>query len=250
MLESARATAATPPFFKPYVKTETNSQYVDGGLRHMCPVWIAHHESKLIWGDVVNNPPDLLLSIGGGSHVKESDRRPGSRSSKLISDASSVVSVPPMQRSGRPTTASGAGMSFRREETKHADRIWDEFISEGSDIDLATDGDDGHRRYLRISPALKMKVPKFDGINDLDDVEREAQDVLFENVREVREAAQRLVASSFYFEKEPGSVKQVDGGYTCTGEPMNSSLSTAICHIRSADSEQRHSHSICLGLTY
>ncbi|KAH7210627.1 hypothetical protein BKA60DRAFT_639227 [Fusarium oxysporum] len=44
----ARATAAAPPYFKPYEKAETKKMYLDGALYHNCPVWVAHHEERLI----------------------------------------------------------------------------------------------------------------------------------------------------------------------------------------------------------
>ncbi|EXA34391.1 hypothetical protein FOVG_14373 [Fusarium oxysporum f. sp. pisi HDV247] len=47
-LGAARATAAAPPYFKPYEKAETKKMYLDGALYHNCPVWVAHHEKRLI----------------------------------------------------------------------------------------------------------------------------------------------------------------------------------------------------------
>ncbi|KAI7772331.1 hypothetical protein LZL87_007692 [Fusarium oxysporum] len=49
--EAARATAAAPPYFKPYEKPETKEMYLDGALYHNYAVWVAHQEKRLIWGD-------------------------------------------------------------------------------------------------------------------------------------------------------------------------------------------------------
>ncbi|KAH7216292.1 hypothetical protein DER44DRAFT_807266 [Fusarium oxysporum] len=51
---AARATAAVPPYFKPYEKAETKEMYLDGALYHNCPVWVAHHEKSGRLGDILN----------------------------------------------------------------------------------------------------------------------------------------------------------------------------------------------------
>jgi len=73
------------------------------------------------------------------------------------------------------------------------------------------------QRYRRICPELISKLPRFDDVSKLNDLEREAQEVLRQNPAELVEIAHRLVASTFFFEKDVSSVKQTASGFTCTG---------------------------------
>jgi hypothetical protein len=66
--EAAAATSAAPSYFKPYTR-EANSNkhfYLDGALYFNNPVRVAESERKLIWPDVADKPPDILLSLGTG----------------------------------------------------------------------------------------------------------------------------------------------------------------------------------------
>ena len=79
----ARATSAAPPYFKQFTKNETKCGYLDGALYHNNPVWVVHHESKLIWSDVSLQRPDILLSIGTGHYGPDSKGSPESQKSPL-----------------------------------------------------------------------------------------------------------------------------------------------------------------------
>ena len=57
-----------------------------------------------------------------------------------------------------------------------------------------------------------------DDVAKLDEVEQEAREVLRQNLAELIEIAHRLVASTFFFEKDVASVKQNAQGFTCTGK--------------------------------
>jgi hypothetical protein len=66
--EAAAATSAAPSFFKPF-KCEANGRhYLDGALYHNNPVKVANHERRLLWPDIAENPPDIILSIGTGKN--------------------------------------------------------------------------------------------------------------------------------------------------------------------------------------
>ncbi|KAI0392820.1 hypothetical protein F5Y17DRAFT_337492 [Xylariaceae sp. FL0594] len=73
------------------------------------------------------------------------------------------------------------------------------------------------QRYQRICPEFISKLPRFDDVGKLDDLERETVEVLRQNPAELVEIAHRLVASTFFFEKDVSSVKQTSSGFTCTG---------------------------------
>lgn len=84
--QAGAATSAAPSFFKPF---ECNGKtYLDGALNHNNPVFIAWREKKLIWPDMVNKHPDILVSLGTGQNKikidaklkRHENRRPRRRS--------------------------------------------------------------------------------------------------------------------------------------------------------------------------
>jgi len=60
---SARATSAAPTWFERYNHVSTGKSYVDGGLHHNNPVYVARQEHQLLWP---RSPLDLLVSLGTG----------------------------------------------------------------------------------------------------------------------------------------------------------------------------------------
>jgi hypothetical protein len=57
----------------PFVKDSTREGYLDGALYHNNPVRVAYHESKLLWPDIQDRHPDILLSIGTGHNGVETN---------------------------------------------------------------------------------------------------------------------------------------------------------------------------------
>lgn len=263
-VSSARATSATSPFFKSFVKPETGNEYADGGPALACPVAVAHHESKALWADVVHAPPDLMLSIGAGRNVGDRDETSTSLSTNSVTDVSTTATGSAVVKGGR----GGAG-NYKRQNTARSqssetaaqlsassgylvrnpnapllinfnnpltgaqqltnsgqgDRVWSKFRN-GHAVERR------HRpRYLRICPEFLTSLPKFDEVQGLDALEHEAERYLQQSPAEVEEAAHRLVASTFFFERDTASVKQTDCGFQCTGNrapfplPRDNSLS-------------------------
>lgn len=68
--EAACATSAAPSFFKPFMSSNGRT-YLDGALYYNNPIRVANHERKLIWPDVADSPPDLILSLGTGQNQKK-----------------------------------------------------------------------------------------------------------------------------------------------------------------------------------
>ncbi|KAI1079978.1 hypothetical protein F5B20DRAFT_147122 [Whalleya microplaca] len=229
--EAARATFAVPPHFKPFQKIETKNEYIDGSKHHACPVWIAHHEKNLIWSDASNSSPDIMLSVGAGRNVRDKRISQGSRPSHMIPDDSSLVSVTDsdLARKGGLPSKSAIKIHFL-DDYQRCDLAWDKFIAASDVLDLLQTTDD-IRKYIRFSPELNMKIPKFDDIQMLDELEREADEVLQQNVLEIKEIAHRLVASTFFFDKELSSVEQTTSGYACRG--------SICCRFRNSSNEMK-----------
>lgn len=69
--QAAAATSAAPSFFKPFKHPRCDRTYMDGALYYNNPIKIANNERKLLWSDVADNEPDLVLSIGTGQNLEE-----------------------------------------------------------------------------------------------------------------------------------------------------------------------------------
>ncbi|KAI1360297.1 hypothetical protein F5Y08DRAFT_331673 [Xylaria arbuscula] len=254
--EAARATTATAPLFSPFKKIETDIEYANGGTQSMCPVLVAHYEAKAIWKDVADAPPDLVLSIGSGRNIGDSSKTELNSPTSLYTTTNDSLATNPIPSavirqgrggmgnykrqnppgssasdgSSRKNSASGyivrnpqapmlltfnnpiSGQTDRLYDQRQSEKIWGNFLS--THVSRKTSV---RRRYRRVCPELFSKLPKFDDVAKLDDVEREAQEVLRQNSAELVEIAHRLVASTFFFEKDIASVKQGSFGFTCTG---------------------------------
>ncbi|KAI0907470.1 hypothetical protein F4823DRAFT_626310 [Ustulina deusta] len=253
--EAARATTATAPLFSPFKKAETNFEYANGGMQCMCPILVAHYEAKSIWKDIADSPPDLLLSIGSGRNIGDAPKTELSSPTSLhttTNDSFGTTQTPStVIRQGRggmgnykrqnpgpigpdpfaqKSAISGyivrnpqtpmlvtfnnpiSGQTDRLNDQRLSEKAWGNFLSTHVSRKTAV-----RRRYRRVCPELFSKLPKFDDVAKLDDVEREAREVLRQNSAELIEIAHRLVASTFFFEKDIASVKQSTLGFTCTG---------------------------------
>lgn len=63
---SGLCTSAAPVYFVPYRKEATRTSYLDGGLCHNNPVFLARNEYFKIWPSCILRCPDILLSVGTG----------------------------------------------------------------------------------------------------------------------------------------------------------------------------------------
>ncbi|KAI0888236.1 uncharacterized protein GGS22DRAFT_95044 [Annulohypoxylon maeteangense] len=214
--EAARATSAAPPFFKTFQKHETRNTYIDGALYHNNPVWVAHHERKLIWPDVCNSPPDILLSIGTGKNTLEMDEHYLHSSQARQFDLPSHSKPKTRKRTSLPHSLLSIATN-RFDNLLECNKIWDNYFAETSSSDYSRISSMNKRRLIRLNPDLRFKVPRLDAVEELDHIEKAAIADLNKNKAKVIEVAHRLIASTFFFEKDPNSVRPTDHGYECIG---------------------------------
>ncbi|KAH7147390.1 hypothetical protein DER46DRAFT_665841 [Fusarium sp. MPI-SDFR-AT-0072] len=205
--EAARATAAAPPYFKPYEKPETKEMYLDGALYHNYAVWVAHQEKRLIWGDVSGRLPDLLVSVGTGFHKYDSKADPAGR-----------LSPHHKQKGGNQSLITqlyqtGSG---RLDDILNCNRIRESFLTENSQLHDRSIPD-GEQRYVRINPDLGENVPRLDDMSMMDEAEQKTSRYLNQNRELVKETVHRLIASTFFFETDPSRIKYVGNGFRCQG---------------------------------
>jgi patatin-like phospholipase/acyl hydrolase len=206
--EAARATSAAPPFFKFFTKEDTSATYMDGAFYHNNPVRVAHHEQRLLTDE---KPPDILISLGTGKNAEIMEK-----------------SAEPVVQDGNNQRDSLSGGNLQRlyrivaerfDYLLECNRIWKDFVAEMavSDSSSSSSASSLRRRMIRINPDLKAKVPRLDAVDQVDVIEDATKRYMRSVPAKTREIAHKLVASTFFFEKEP--IKQVESGFQCTGMP-------------------------------
>ncbi|KAH8736463.1 hypothetical protein BGZ61DRAFT_527409 [Ilyonectria robusta] len=203
----ARATSAALPFFKPYEKPETKDIYLDGALYHNCPVWVAHHEKRLIWPDESGDLPDLLLSVGTGCHregVRMGETVPSPSIRKAKAGKSPLLSQ--LYQTG----------SDRLGDILNCSRIWENFLTENAQLNSRLNPS-GTQRHVRINPDLGASVPRLDDVSAIEDVERSVNRYFHQHQDLVKQTAHRLIASTFFFQTEPDLIKVIGSEFHCQG---------------------------------
>jgi hypothetical protein len=195
---------------------------------HNNPVRIANYESKLIWPDVEESHPDILLSIGTGHNgadtegfvdASRSDRRRFHTKAVLRKKTWPEDRQPQRNRPALwafPKVNSWVNVLFKRvDNLLDSEAIWRSFRSDvvGSSSHIQA------QRYTRLNPQVRFRVPKMDDKSQIDklydDVSWRMQNPYMHN--KVVGIAYRLVASCFYFEKF-GPPREVDDHYQVTGK--------------------------------
>ncbi|KAI0024490.1 FabD/lysophospholipase-like protein [Xylariomycetidae sp. FL0641] len=103
------------------------------------------------------------------------------------------------------------GLADRLNKPRACEHVWYQFVR-GRDVSK-----NERERYVRVCPELLSRLPKFDEVGRMEEIEQEARNVVRGMTPELSEIAHRLVASSFFFEKDAGSVREIESGFTCTG---------------------------------
>ncbi|VTO87220.1 unnamed protein product [Fusarium graminearum] len=213
--EAARATAAAPPYFKPFLHSATGIQYTDGAVHHVCPVFVADNERKRLWGDANQPTPDLVLCLGTGHETL-----------RLTHKAKrAVVQRPPVpsQKTGPPHQRPYASFSSMwrttnpvMDDQQCSEDIWNNYVQQTSTPYQLQTASHEHR-YMRINVGCADKRPNFDDIEEIETIERNSINMMSEE-HTVRMAAHKLVASCFYFERTGVDAQNRETGlYKCSG---------------------------------
>ena len=185
--------------FKPFCHGPSKQVYTDGAIYHNNPIQIADKERKLIWPELENNSPDIIVSVG-------TSYNPTARSS-----AENTLS-PLSPRLG----VFSHGKSLMKIAMDHIASGLDSEKTWSSYMNVLHPPSNQRARYVRINPQLKENPPRLDEVERLpyiQDVVREisSTDVSIQNV------ALRLIASSFYFEKHQAVDFASDGSVHIKG---------------------------------
>ncbi|CAN9312297.1 unnamed protein product [Alternaria alternata] len=207
--EAARATSAAPTYFKPFRNPRTKEGYVDGAVFNNNPVRIANYESKLLWPDADQRPPDILLSIGTGQHGADTNNfleasRYDSRRFQIRKMINQVKPTPRVKQSipvlrAFPEVESWLTIFKKRVESAlDAEATWRDFRK---DV-VGTASYAAAERYVRFNPRTANRIPKMDDKSQIDPLREDVMNSLRKHGSrtKIKDIAQRLVASSFYFE--------------------------------------------------
>lgn len=175
----------------------------------------------MIWSDVGAQQPDIFLSIGTGHHgpnpkERTLETRRLLRRSTGESNASEHVPQPEVQPRSTSTLLPFGGqlwntVSGRFDNILNCTRIWDNFR-----LDVLEPYSNQRRRYIRLNPDLRFKVPSLDEVDRLGDLRNSVAREMQHNTK-LKEIAHRLIASTFFFEKVDSSTKENKDRFECKG---------------------------------
>ncbi|OBS23194.1 hypothetical protein FPOA_03748 [Fusarium poae] len=213
--EAARATAAAPPYFKPYLQSKTGMQYTDGSIHHVCPVFIADNERKRLWGETNQPHPDLVLSLGTG-HTTSRLTHKAKRALGQRPSVPSQQTAIPQQRPYASLSSIWRTTNPVVDDQKCSEDIWNNYVEQAA-TPYQPYVSSHERRRMRINVTWADKRPNFDDIEEIDDIERNASNMMSDEDT-IRMAAHKLVASCFYFERTGVDAQNRETGlYKCSG---------------------------------
>ncbi|RGP77832.1 hypothetical protein FLONG3_4008 [Fusarium longipes] len=213
--EAARATAAAPPYFKPFLHCTTGIQYTDGAIHNICPVFVADNERKRLWGEANQSPPDLVLSLGTG-HMSSRLTHKAKRTLAQRPPVPSQQNAPPQQRPHSSFSSMWRSTNPVIDDQKSSEDMWNSYVEKVTapcQLYMASH----EHRHMRINAGWADKRPNFDDIEEIENIERNVINMMSDE-NAVRMAAHKLVASCFYFERTGvDSQNRETGLYKCSG---------------------------------
>jgi hypothetical protein len=155
---------------------------------------VANQERKLLWPDVDTQPPDIMLSIGTGCSPEAKTN--GSSWTSWLKPQFFQVAV------------------NRFDNILDAQNAWDQFYH-----DVREPHSSLNSRYVRLNPELKSKV-KLDDVKSFLELKGHVTQCLQTHKwrSDAKAVASRLIASSFFFEKDPNheSENSIHGMINCS----------------------------------
>ncbi|KAG9636054.1 FabD/lysophospholipase-like protein, partial [Aureobasidium melanogenum] len=190
--------------------TRTGTSYIDGGLYHNNPVYVANRERKLLWPAIADKHPDVLLSIGTGKNPSAPQREALERRSSSTKD-DNTPNAPTNKSGGIRRTLTALYQRF--DNILDAEHTWTEF-----EADINNRNDGFPSPYVRLNLELKSKPPPFDAKDKFKEFRADVKQRLMDPdaTDVVKDVACSLVASSFYF-KLVKTVPLRGGSFMCTG---------------------------------
>lgn len=175
--------------------------YADGAIYHNNPIQIADKERKLIWPELENDYPDIIVSVG-------TSWNPAARSSSSAEKALSPLSP----RLG----VFSHGKSLIKIAIDHIASALDSEKAWHSYMTVLHPPSNQRGRFVRINPQLKENPPGLDEVERLPYIQEVVREMSSTDVS-IQNVALRLIASSFYFEKSHAVELGSDGSVRIKG---------------------------------
>ena len=178
--EAARSTSAAPRFFRSFHHEPTQKGYVDGAIYHNNPINVAEQERKLLWPELEDSYPDVVLSLGTAFnaqlHRAESEKVTSASKRGVISHGVVLINL----------------LKNHMATSLECEKIWDTFLVH---LPKAVQ----FSRFVRINPQLTGEVPEMDDVKELQSLQMKVRNFLRYN-EQVRKVSLQLVATTFYFQ--------------------------------------------------
>ena len=187
--EAARATSAAPRHFKPFDHEHSGQVFLDGAIYYNCPIDIAMSERKLIWPELADATPDITISIGT-SYNPKSPRK------TFISNTKSRWGAYSHYKQLVKIATDHVLSSLDSEKT------WKEFLNRFPSTDKFTD------RYIRLNLPLDKDPPRLDNVRAMSELQEITRSRYTMRRDEVKAIADRLLATTFYFERTSDSARE------------------------------------------
>ena len=186
--QAARATSAAPTMFKPFAHDPSGQVYQDGALWYNCPIEVAMRERRLLWPDVAESHPDIVLSLGTGVNPKARQRN-NTKISRfaLFSPARALAKVAINQV----------------EASLESEQTWRNFLLHNPPPDNV------QGRFVRMNLVLERDPPRMDEIRSLNEMKEKTMSQFTARRRDIKNLADRLIATSFFFVPDgPNAVEE------------------------------------------
>jgi predicted acylesterase/phospholipase RssA/energy-coupling factor transporter ATP-binding protein EcfA2 len=187
--EAARATSAASRMFKPFRHKPSGQILQDAAIYYNNPIELAMRETRLIWPDVAEAHPDVVLSLG----------------TSLKPDSSKQTVTPhwPLRRGKISHGKHLAKIALDPvHSTLNSEQTWFNF-TQGQPI-KETFND----RYIRLNVPLQHNPPEFDEFAAMAELQDMTRSRCTMRRDEMKSIAERLIATSFYFERNSDIVTE------------------------------------------
>lgn len=172
--------------------------YADGGIYHNNPIMIADQEWKLLWPQLVDNHPDIVLSIGTSFNPDAKTREKMQRTSTLSLGALNHAKA--LLRIAMDHIAS----------TLDSERTWNNYL------EILNAPSPYRSRYVRLNPKLDVDPPPLDSVDQMGKIRAITRSIMMKD-QKIRDVALQLIATSFYFEKMQQPQSLESGGFEVKG---------------------------------
>jgi hypothetical protein len=190
----ARATSAAPRYFRPYKHEETQRTYIDGAVFHNNPIEVAERERKLIWPELEDSFPDVVISLGTAT-------------SPSLKRAESIQTP---QRGVFNHAANLLRLAKNHMATSiECERIWDRYLN---NLPRAV----RQSRMVRLNPELPGDIPDLDEIKSMSRLQQNVRSRWRSDLK-IYNVAVQLIATCFLFQLS-GPIVEHSTGYVAEGK--------------------------------